>query len=635
MASTFMGLEIARRGLSTHQLALQTTGHNISNADNENYSRQRVNMSASHPLYDPSLNRANGPGMLGQGNEVNRIERIRDAFVEARVNETTQQKSYWETKQKYLSQTEIIYNEPSDESVRSQLDRFWQSWQELSQYPEELSHREVVRESGRELSFRIRNTFDKLFQLRAQVDNDLDVSVNQVNALATELRDLNVRIMKSVALGDDPNDLRDMRDQKIGELSKLTNTTVEYMDPNEAIVYIGGMVLVQGEKLNLLQTQSDPSNEGLKKVVWGEGGKDAVFREGHIQALLEVRDGVLSENIKNLDLLAVNISDIVNEVHRDGFGLTKETNINFFHLDPLARNIRGNFDLNGDGTDDTSAVFKVAGRNEIATNRPMGISGTLTFSRNDEANTPVHITYREDETLGSVIERINRSGAGVVAYVNHNNNLVLKGKVSEDNWRSSFMIRHMEDSGELLSGYAGILQNSGPAGAFDYRRLDEINKLSSDLDRITLVPVLHPAGVLRLSDEVEGNAALIAAASGKDIGGTGDANEAYGLKDGSNALRIAQALRHNNTMVGEHKNTDEFYNALIAKLGIESKTAQDQVDNQGLILDNLQSLRQSVMGVNLDEEMANMVQFQHGYNAAARIMQTMSEMIETLITRLG
>lgn len=88
MPSTFMGIEIARRGVAAHQLALQTTGHNISNADNPHYARQRVNLQAIHPLYDPSLNRPQGPGMLGQGVEAASIERIRDNFVDQRIQET-------------------------------------------------------------------------------------------------------------------------------------------------------------------------------------------------------------------------------------------------------------------------------------------------------------------------------------------------------------------------------------------------------------------------------------------------------------------------------------------------------------------------------------------------------------------
>lgn len=626
-----MGLELAKRGISVHQQAIQTTGHNISNADNKNFARQRVKLEAMHPLYEPALNRVHAPGMLGQGVKVGEIERIRDYFVDRRILDTEQSHSYWETRQKFLHHTEIIFNEPSEESLRTALDHLWQAWQELSQYPEEMSHRELVRTRGREFTFRLRETFQKLFELRQQVDFELSVSVQRLNEMAEEVRELNEKILKSQALGDNPNDLLDRRDALLQEMAKLADISVERQDPNELIVYLGGQVLIQGESRRKLIVQGNPENEGLSKIIWDFSGQEVLFRNGKIQALLDVRDGILKENIEKLDLLAVNIHDIVNEVHRDGFGLTKETNINFFQLENLSRNVRGNFDLNGDGIDEITALFKVAGKNPVVADRPVGVGGTLTFYRNDKDNTPIYITYRPDETLKAIIDRINRSGAGVVAYLNHNNNLVLKGTLAHDDWRKNFMIRHIEDSGELLVGFAGILQNSGPAGAFDFQRIDEINKLQSNLERITHTPVFHPAASLKLSDAVEGNIALIAAASGKDVGGTGDVNQAYGSKDGSNALRIAQALRHKETMVGTHRNTDEFYNAVVAKIGIESRTAKDQVENQAAIMKNLENIRQSIMGVNLDEEMANLVQFQHGYNAAARVMQALNEMIDRLI----
>ena len=82
MASTFMGLETAKRGMSSHQMALQTTGHNISNADNKNYARQRVQIETVMPLYNPSMNRENGPGMIGQGSKAGDIDRVRDKFID-------------------------------------------------------------------------------------------------------------------------------------------------------------------------------------------------------------------------------------------------------------------------------------------------------------------------------------------------------------------------------------------------------------------------------------------------------------------------------------------------------------------------------------------------------------------------
>ena len=100
-------------------------------------------------------------------------------------------------------------------------------------------------------------------------------------------------------------------------------------------------------------------------------------------------------------------------------------------------------------------------------------------------------------------------------------------------------------------------------------------------------------------------------------------------------LRIAQALRHHNNMIGIHNNTDDFYNALISKLGVESKRSQTELENQQLVFKNLENLRQSIMGVNLDEEMSNMLKFQHGYNASARIIRVMDEMLDRIIDQMG
>ena len=399
-------------------------------------------------------------------------------------------------------------------------------------------------------------------------------------------------------------------------------------------MYIGSQIFVQGDQSFKLKTQGNSLNEGMNDIFWETNNQEAVFKNGKLQSLLEMRDGVLKESLHNLNLLAINVADIVNEVHRDGFGLTKETNINFFHVENLSRNIQGNFDLNNNGAPNITAIFKVAGRNEINAERPLGIAGSISLYKNDQNHTPINIIYNEDETLNDVIHKINRSDAGVVAYVNHNQNLVLKGKVSDDDYRKNFMIRHLEDSGELLVGYAGMLQNSGEAGSFDYRRINEINKLQSDSERITLTPAFNPAASLNLSHAVSSNPSLIATAQGKDVGGVGDVNQANGLKDGSNSIRIAQALKHKSNMIGNYNNVDHFYNAVITKIGIDSKTSKQEVENQSLILTNLENLRQSVMGVNLDEEMANMVQFQHGYNASAKMITVMNEMLDRIINGL-
>ena len=169
----------------------------------------------------------------------------------------------------------------------------------------------------------------------------------------------------------------------------------------------------------------------------------------------------------------------------------------------------------------------------------------------------------------------------------------------------------------MLVGYTGVLNSTGPAGAFDFRRLNEISKLRAPLQDITLTPIYHPSAHIDVSDQVAKDPASIAAGRGKDIGGTGDYNTPGGIGDGSNAQIIAAAMKQGSRMIGHAKNPEDFYNGLIAKLGTESRAAREASMRQKDNVVQLNNLRQSVMGVSLDEEMANMVQFQHAYNAAA------------------
>src|SRR5512138_2069215 len=98
MNSTFMGLEIGKRGLMTHQQALHVTGHNISNADNKEFSRQRVVITSADPIYLPAMNGGNGAGDMGQGSSVVSVERVRDSFIDDRIVAEKNTMGYWKSK---------------------------------------------------------------------------------------------------------------------------------------------------------------------------------------------------------------------------------------------------------------------------------------------------------------------------------------------------------------------------------------------------------------------------------------------------------------------------------------------------------------------------------------------------------
>jgi flagellar hook-associated protein 1 FlgK len=347
-----------------------------------------------------------------------------------------------------------------------------------------------------------------------------------------------------------------------------------------------------------------------------------------------------------LDEFSINLADIVNEIHKDGFGLDGSTNNNFFEFRYITDDANaifrpqdhyGDYDYNLDGTPEITAVFRVSGTKKIDPQRKIGINGILTFTKWDE-NTKtynnIQISYNQDETLEEVIKKINDAKVGVVAYLNHDNQLSFKAARESDDVKYNFFIKHLEDSGDLLIGYTGILKASGPAGAFDFRRTGEIAKFQNTLENITISPLFHPSGHLKLNDSIVRDISKIAAARGKDLGGTGDYNSPNGLADGENALLIAKALKQGKHHIGYAENITQFYNSLVARLGTESRKAEDLAEHNNEHLVELKNQRQSVMGVNLDEEMANLIQFQHAYNASARTLRTMDELLDVIINRL-
>jgi len=638
MNSTFMGLEIGKRGLQSHQQALHVTGHNISNAENKEYSRQKVVITSADPIYVPAFNRGDMPGQIGQGSTVSSVERIRDSFIDDRIVVEKNVMGFWKSKNDFIYQIETIYNEPSDQSIRSRMDAMWQAWQELSKYPEERAAREVVKEKGIHLAHEINIVFKQLFELRNEANMQIEQRVNQINMYAADIRDLNERIQKSEALGDNPNDLKDRRDALIEKLSNIVNVSVGKSDKDEVMVYISGETLVQGSIFRPLKVLRNPDNNGFFDVVWKVTETPVSVKGGELSGLLEVRDVILRQNINDINALAINITDLTNEVHRDGFGRRGETNVAFFKHINISDNDEGNFDFNNDGIIETglydkTAIFKVAGNNKVDASAAIGINGVLTFVGNDALDSEHEIPYNAYDTVNSVIKKINDAKMGVVAYIDHNSQLAIKATVAKDDDKKNFMIRHLEDNGQFLVGLTGILKQSGKQGSFDYRRVDDIIKFLPQREHITITPKFNPAGSMAVSDAIIKDVDKIAAAKGIDAGGTGDYNTSNGVGDGTNALSIA-SLRHKAAMVDSKTTFNEFYTSIIARIGTQGEETKDRLTNQGTLLKNLENMRQSVSGINLDEEMANMVAFQHGYNAAARVISTIDKMLETVI-RLG
>ncbi len=246
MTSTFLPIEMGKRAVEAHQQAINTTGHNLSNMKTPGYSRQRAEFTTFDPIFLPGLTRAETPGQIGQGVIVARIERIRDELLDKRIIAQAGGEGYWKARDPYIRELEKIYLEVGSNSIRGKMDQFWDAWQELSIYPTDNAPRMAVIERGKTLTDGIHERYKALKMLQDQTEEDVRITVGQVNDLSRQIAGLNEEIQRIKAQGDNPNDLMDRRDLLTDRLSSLINITVDRRDPDEYMLHTNGNILVQG-----------------------------------------------------------------------------------------------------------------------------------------------------------------------------------------------------------------------------------------------------------------------------------------------------------------------------------------------------------------------------------------------------
>lgn len=622
MANSFAGIEIGKRSLMAHSTQIQTAGHNISNADTEGYSRQRVIVKSFEPIYRPDLERAMVPGQIGQGCDVESINRIKDELLESRIVEQKNVESYWETRDKYYSMIESVYNEPNDVSVRTNMDKFWQGWQELSTYPESDAARLAVVVRGQTLTNSIQQQYKSLRGIGDQINGDIEAVVKQVNDLSRQIASVNGEIVRSKGLGDNPNDLMDRRDLLVEKLSSLINVTVTQKDPDEFMVHTDGQIIVQGSLARQIETVGQLDNNGYGKLMWSDTKLDAEFHGGTLGALVELRDKDIRTEIQSLNTMALNFADLVNDVHRNAIGKNNTTGLDFFVQHDFVENVNGNYDRNGDGVEDTSYIFRMTGTNALKMQEQIGLSGTMTING---ASGNIDVAYFSTDTVEDVINRINDSNGEVKAYLDRNSCLVLKATSSKGMENPDFVIRHVEDSGMFLTGYSGILQGSGADNAYDFNRANAVDVLAGA--QFAVSPVLNPSAYIEVNGLIQNDVSSVAAAF-KNSQGFAEPS------DGRAAVEMA-AIRNTKIMIGSQRTFDDYFADTITNVGLKGEQAQNQLATQNKIMDDLRDLRDSISGVNIDEELADIIKFQHGYNVAAKFISVQDDLLDTLINRLG
>lgn len=331
MSNLLQGLNTALSSLLSHQIAIQTTEHNVANASTPGYRRQEAVMVPGIPYTVPSMRGQVVPGQIGSGVMVDRIRQYNMEFFDDRYRRILGESKNWDMQTNVLKQVEASLSETSEDGLVAKLDAFWTGWQGLSDDPTNMSLRADLLERADSLATALRWRYDSLTKIQKDQNLTILERVDEINSLAAQIARLNVEVVTVKAAGNQPNDIIDQRDQMINRLSEISGAVASIQDNGEAVVSIGGHALVIGATTFKLNATSS----NLSNIYWEADGQPLSVTRGELAGLFTARDQIIPDTINGLNDLAANLVSTVNTLHSQGYALDgTTTNLNFF--DPTA-----------------------------------------------------------------------------------------------------------------------------------------------------------------------------------------------------------------------------------------------------------------------------------------------------------
>lgn len=321
-------LNTAITGIKAHQKALETTGHNISNANTEGYSRQEAVMVSANPLY-------RGFGYIGQGVEISTVRRVNDQFLTIQLRQDTSNFHDLQTYRESIEQVDRILADDRT-GLQPQLDRYFAALQGAADNPAYVPSRDVVLGEAQGLVDRFATISEYLHDLNETLNGQLRTSTEQINALAVGIAELNEEIVN--ARGDaataPPNDLYDKRDSLVRQLAELVDVDVIEVGETYNIAIGNGQPLVlkyDANRLEATPSLQDPNRYGIRYVSKVEN-VDVTdnITGGSVGGRLQYRNEALDLAINSLGRLAVAFVQETNAQHKLGIDLEGRFGNDFF-----------------------------------------------------------------------------------------------------------------------------------------------------------------------------------------------------------------------------------------------------------------------------------------------------------------
>lgn len=315
--------DISRTSLSAYQKALTVTSNNIANANNPNYSRQRVVLATEIP--DIRAGAA-----FGSGVKLEEIVRVKSEITESQIRMYNESYSFADKQSSILGQIESLLSEPSELGLSNLMSNFFNTWDELAVNPTSVPLRNNVIQTAQQMATKLENIYSGMSRVKSNLKSEGAELVDELNGLTEQVRVLNKQIYESTASGGGSiNDLLDKRDQLVGELSQLANINVSYDQFNVANISIGGVFAVD----RMGSTQFKLTEESGKiKITTEDGAASLTLNGGEIYGITKAYNNQIPDFQSDLDTVATAIFEQVNNIHNSGYSntLPPTTNLNFF-----------------------------------------------------------------------------------------------------------------------------------------------------------------------------------------------------------------------------------------------------------------------------------------------------------------
>ena len=602
MGGILSSLSTSYSGLQAHQVMVDVTGNNISNASDEFYSRQKVVVRPEKPIYFQDYN-------LGRGVSVETIARAHDEFVFSRYRRANEESQFYDTHFTYLREASAFFPEVDGVGIYNDLERYFDAWKDLAKNSSDPAQKQNLAKDTKTLTNNIQETRRRLEILQRKASDELEVVVKEVNLAAKEIAEINKKLkeMEDGLELKQANELRDRRDELEFNLQSLIGANVfknhlksDYSTypqradfDDEYVLNIGrGFNIVDGSMYHPIILEKDNNANNLSRVYFqGDDFKRIEITEkitqGKAGSLIGLYSsgidgtpvGKIQDYINQLDIFAKGFIEATNAIYaQSATNVIKSDKLDIWGkyalLDSNYNLKEGSFDIIVYNTTGDEMVRKTIHIDRITTIYDVvnAINANTDDNKDNNSLNDVDDYFREyyDDVAREFVIQARDPAKGL--YVS------------------------IKDNGTNFTGALGLNRFFDGSSAKDIELNREYVR-DSTLIRPWLAPINGNFDVANMMQQLQY-----------------DEVDFYTSKFDSKKMRIP-----------------EFFQFLTGRVATQTEQTQRTKETKDSVLSAVKKEHLSISQVSVDEEMVNLIKFQGGYAANAKVITTIDRMIETLL----